>query len=599
MGVKTFTHNSPSHSQELLDKLNTLRSEGHFCDVTIRVQGQMFSAHKVVLACCSDFLRAKLSGKPAEEDTVIVGEDNKHVLDLQHVTVAGFAPLLEYAYTSTLSINTENIIDVLAAASYMQMFAVANTCSEFMKSSILWNSASSGAGGPGSTQPPVLHRPQETPEGHASCTLAPVDALSPSPVSSECSVPERPIPVCRESRRKRKGFASPQPASSTSPQVPNPSPSSSSFPESSAQALEPSLTFSWTYPFGMDRRFAPDKSKLPEGLLEPSGASGQDSSGRALVEYLACEGPRGLGMTGVEEEEEEDVQVKVERLSDEEVHEEVSQPVSAPHSSLSDQQTVPGNEHTQEDLLISPQSSSIGSLDEGVTEGLQSLQGTPNTTGHMEEDERLENVQYPYHLYISPSTRPGLNSPERPFQCPTCGVRFTRIQNLKQHMLIHSGIKPFQCDRCGKKFTRAYSLKMHRLKHEAAAQKTNFTKVHGLPDITPLVSSVQETPEPIPTTVKGTIPTWIHGSLLRNGPGKFEFGNQHYNHWFDGMALMHRFQIEDGQVTYRSRFLCSDSYTQNSERNRIIVSEFGTLALPDPCKNFFQRFLSRFEMPSL
>ncbi|XP_059404238.1 zinc finger and BTB domain-containing protein 44-like isoform X2 [Carassius carassius] len=469
MGVKTFTHNSPSHSQELLDKLNTLRSEGHFCDVTIRVQGQMFSAHKVVLACCSDFLRAKLSGKLAEEDTVIVGEDNKHVLDLQHVTVAGFAPLLEYAYTSTLSISTENIIDVLAAASYMQMFAVANTCSEFMKSSILWNSASSGAGGRGSTQPPVLHRPQETPEGHASCTLAPVDALSPSPVSSECSVPERPIPVCRESRRKRKGFASPQPASSTSPQVPNPSPSSSSFPESSAQALEPSLTFSWTYPFGVDRRFAPDKSKLPEGLLEPSGVSGQDSSGRALVEYLACEGPRGLGVTGVEEEEEEDVQVKVERLSDEEVHEEASQPVSAPHSSLSDQQTVPGNEHTQEDLLISPQSSSIGSLDEGVTEGLQSMQGTPNTTGHMEEDERLENIQYPYHLYISPSTRPGLNSPERPFQCPTCGVRFTRIQNLKQHMLIHSGIKPFQCDRCGKKFTRAYSLKMHRLKHEVSS----------------------------------------------------------------------------------------------------------------------------------
>ncbi|PIO27232.1 hypothetical protein AB205_0039850, partial [Aquarana catesbeiana] len=83
---------------------------------------------------------------------------------------------------------------------------------------------------------------------------------------------------------------------------------------------------------------------------------------------------------------------------------------------------------------------------------------------------RLENVQYPYQLYLTPSTssteRPSPNGPDRPFQCPTCGVRFTRIQNLKQHMLIHSGIKPFQCDRCGKKFTRAYSLKMHRLKHE-------------------------------------------------------------------------------------------------------------------------------------
>ncbi|KAI7812931.1 carotenoid-cleaving dioxygenase, mitochondrial isoform X1 [Triplophysa rosa] len=134
--------------------------------------------------------------------------------------------------------------------------------------------------------------------------------------------------------------------------------------------------------------------------------------------------------------------------------------------------------------------------------------------------------------------------------------------------------------------------------HTLAAndKRTCYTKVHGVQSIAPLVRSVEETPEPIPTLVKGTIPNWIHGSLLRNGPGKFEFGNQHYNHWFDGMALLHRFQIEGGQVTYRSRFLRSDSYKQNSERNRIMVSEFGTLALPDPCKNIFQRFLSRFEM---
>ncbi|KAL2094964.1 hypothetical protein ACEWY4_009683 [Coilia grayii] len=470
MGIKTFTHNSPSHSQEMLDKLNILRSEGHFCDVTIRVQGQLFLAHKVVLACCSDFLRAKLTGKGGEDGR---REEERPVLDLHHVTVAGFAPLLEYAYTSTLSISTENIIDVLAAASYMQMFAVANTCSEFMKSSILWNP--SGAGGSsggalGSAQDRPGH--QEAPEGPAGCSLAPLDALSPSPVSSECSMVERNIPACRELRRKRKGFASPQPASSSSPQVPNPSPSSSSFPESSAPAVvDPALAFAWTYPFGMDRRFAAEKAKLPEGLLEQASGAGADPSGRALVEYLACEGARamslaGAGGAGGEEEEEEGVRVKVERLSDEEVHEEASHPVSASHSSLSDQQTVPGSEHNQEDLLISPQSSSIGSIDEGVTEGLQSIQGTPNTTGPMEEDERLENVQYPYHLYISPSNRPGIKGPARPFQCPTCGVRFTRIQNLKQHMLIHSGIKPFQCDRCGKKFTRAYSLKMHRLKHE-------------------------------------------------------------------------------------------------------------------------------------
>ncbi|XP_042286030.1 beta,beta-carotene 9',10'-oxygenase-like [Thunnus albacares] len=122
------------------------------------------------------------------------------------------------------------------------------------------------------------------------------------------------------------------------------------------------------------------------------------------------------------------------------------------------------------------------------------------------------------------------------------------------------------------------------------------TVLKGLETIAPLVCSVEETPEPISTEVQGTIPSWINGNLLRNGPGKFEFGNTHYNHWFDGMAMLHQFKIENSKVTYMSRFLHSDAYKKNSEKDRIVMSEFGTLAMPDPCKNFFQRFLSRFEM---
>ncbi|NXM16601.1 BCDO2 oxygenase, partial [Ploceus nigricollis] len=113
--------------------------------------------------------------------------------------------------------------------------------------------------------------------------------------------------------------------------------------------------------------------------------------------------------------------------------------------------------------------------------------------------------------------------------------------------------------------------------------------------ISPLVQSVEETPEPIPAKIKGHIPEWINGNLLRNGPGKFEFGNDKLNHWFDGMALLHQFQLAHGTVTYRSRFLQSSSYLRNSQHNRIVASEFGTLAMPDPCKSIFGRFLSRFE----
>ncbi|KAK5917860.1 hypothetical protein CgunFtcFv8_002671 [Champsocephalus gunnari] len=128
------------------------------------------------------------------------------------------------------------------------------------------------------------------------------------------------------------------------------------------------------------------------------------------------------------------------------------------------------------------------------------------------------------------------------------------------------------------------------------AEKCMTTAMKGLETIEPLVCSVEETPEPISTEVQGSIPSWVKGNLLRNGPGKFEFGNTHYNHWFDGMALLHKFTIAEGQVTYMSRFLNSKAYRKNSERDRIMMSEFGTLALPDPCKNIFQRFLSRFEM---
>ncbi|XP_048368328.1 carotenoid-cleaving dioxygenase, mitochondrial isoform X3 [Sphaerodactylus townsendi] len=128
-------------------------------------------------------------------------------------------------------------------------------------------------------------------------------------------------------------------------------------------------------------------------------------------------------------------------------------------------------------------------------------------------------------------------------------------------------------------------------------QKLTFSSRKGLECITPLFTSVEETPQQIPTWVKGHIPNWLKGKLLRNGPGRFEFGKDKYNHWFDGAALLHQFTIENGIVTYQSKFLRSDCYMANNQNNRIMVSEFGTLAMPDPCKSIFERFMSRFEKP--
>uniref|UniRef100_A0A8D0Y0B0 Carotenoid-cleaving dioxygenase, mitochondrial n=2 Tax=Sus scrofa TaxID=9823 RepID=A0A8D0Y0B0_PIG len=131
----------------------------------------------------------------------------------------------------------------------------------------------------------------------------------------------------------------------------------------------------------------------------------------------------------------------------------------------------------------------------------------------------------------------------------------------------------------------------------AHQKKVIFGKQKNLPCIAPLLTTVKETPKIISAQVRGHVPKWLNGYLLRIGPGKFEFGKDKYNHWFDGMALLHQFKIEKGTVMYRSKFLQSDTYKANSVHDRIVVSEFGTLALPDPCKNIFERFMSKFELP--
>ncbi|XP_061897364.1 beta,beta-carotene 15,15'-dioxygenase isoform X1 [Entelurus aequoreus] len=102
----------------------------------------------------------------------------------------------------------------------------------------------------------------------------------------------------------------------------------------------------------------------------------------------------------------------------------------------------------------------------------------------------------------------------------------------------------------------------------------------------------KETPEQVRAQVTGGVPSWLQGTLLRNGPGVFSVGESRYNHWFDGMSLIHSFTFKDGEVFYRSKFLKSQTYKRNVQADRIVVSEFGTMVYPDPCKNIFSRALT-------
>jgi beta,beta-carotene 9',10'-dioxygenase len=93
-----------------------------------------------------------------------------------------------------------------------------------------------------------------------------------------------------------------------------------------------------------------------------------------------------------------------------------------------------------------------------------------------------------------------------------------------------------------------------------------------------------------PLAVSGELPPWLAGSLLRTGPAKFEAGERSVRHWFDGLAMLHRYSFEAGRVEYASRFLHSRAWQAVEETGELRYSEFAT----DPCRSLFRRVASMF-----
>uniref|UniRef100_A0A1I7T4C8 Beta,beta-carotene 9',10'-oxygenase n=1 Tax=Caenorhabditis tropicalis TaxID=1561998 RepID=A0A1I7T4C8_9PELO len=100
--------------------------------------------------------------------------------------------------------------------------------------------------------------------------------------------------------------------------------------------------------------------------------------------------------------------------------------------------------------------------------------------------------------------------------------------------------------------------------------------------------------EPKECRIRGSIPDYVKGTMLRNGPGMFEIGGQKFKHWFDGLGYMQRYHFENGKMFYSARYLESEAYVKNMEAQRIVTGSFGTATFPDPCKTIFSKYFSTF-----
>ena len=100
--------------------MNKQRSTGEFCDITVLVEHQRFSAHKSVLAANSTYFKNLLA----------TGNDG---IFLHHITSESFAAILDFMYTSRLHLEASSVQDVLSAAKFLQVKGVVSICCRSIK----------------------------------------------------------------------------------------------------------------------------------------------------------------------------------------------------------------------------------------------------------------------------------------------------------------------------------------------------------------------------------------------------------------------------------------------------------------------------------
>lgn len=118
-----------SHQSSLLKQLNQQRRQELFCDCSVLVEGQLFRAHRNVLFASSGYFRMLLSQSPE-------GLSDSVSATFDVFSPETFSVILDFIYSGQLDLSSHNVIEVMSAASYLQMNNVINYCKNFIKSSL-------------------------------------------------------------------------------------------------------------------------------------------------------------------------------------------------------------------------------------------------------------------------------------------------------------------------------------------------------------------------------------------------------------------------------------------------------------------------------
>ncbi|XP_006897015.1 PREDICTED: zinc finger and BTB domain-containing protein 46 [Elephantulus edwardii] len=457
-----------SHYRHLLRELDEQRHHGVLCDVCVVVEGKVFKAHKNVLLGSSRYFKTLYCQvqKTSEQATVT---------HLDIVTAQGFKAIIDFMYSAHLALTSRNVIEVMSAASFLQMTDIVQACHDFIKAALDisikadasdeladFDMGAAPTGGADAFISAVM----------AGRSISPWLARRTSPANSSG---DSAIASCHEGGSSY-GKEDPEPRADTQEDV-------------SAPPLWP-----------RDGAYTPLRVK--EEQVSPPHYEGGElalSKDAALQGTFAEQGsgdgwqPSGRRKNRKNKETVRHITPQVEADSQDSSPVPSCLPASAwPFSSRDANTDLTLTEAGSSDSRTE-RSELFAQTDEGLLGTEASYLGAPLTP---EKDDALHQAAAVANLRAALMSKNSLLSLKadvlgddssllfeylpkgthslslneftvirKKFKCPYCSFSAMHQCILKRHMRSHTGERPYPCEICGKKFTRREHMKRHTLVH--------------------------------------------------------------------------------------------------------------------------------------
>ncbi|XP_051685068.2 zinc finger and BTB domain-containing protein 46 [Oryctolagus cuniculus] len=429
-----------SHYRHLLRELNEQRQHGVLCDVCVVVEGKVFKAHKNVLLGSSRYFKTLYCQmqKSAEQATVT---------HLDIVTAQGFTAIIDFMYSAHLALTSRNVIEVMSAASFLQMTDIVQACHDFIKAALdisIKSDASDelsefemGAPAGGSTEALIS-------AVMAGRSISPWLARHTSPANSSG---DSAIASCHEGGGGY-GKEDPEPKAEGPEDVPPRSLWPLCVKEERASPPHPGAGAPGSFPGRRKNR----KNKETVRHIAPPAEDGRPSS--PLPSFLPTSGWPFGGRDS-------------------------SADVAVAEASCSDGRADRAElcAHADE-ALLGGAAGFLGAADEADKDAaLQQAAAVANLRAALLSKNSLLSVKAEalgddgalLLEYLPPGAHSlSLNEftvIRKKFKCPYCSFSAMHQCILKRHMRSHTGERPYPCETCGKKFTRREHMKRHTLVH--------------------------------------------------------------------------------------------------------------------------------------